>query len=97
MSKFINTFISAVTDGESQDLVAKVNDFHVVLTTDKQNRQFSPTMKDKVFIGWLSLMSVWKATQPSFAASVLRCLGRQVDLGTEIWLRKSPLCAKVWP
>lgn len=47
MSKFINTFISAVTDGESQDLVAKVNDFHVVLTTDKQYF-IDPTMNDVI-------------------------------------------------
>lgn len=35
-------------------------------------------------LGWLREFCL-DATQPSFAASVLRCLGRQVDLGTESW------------
>jgi len=47
MSKFIDTFISAVTDGESQDLVAKANEFHVVLTTDRKYF-VDPTMNDVI-------------------------------------------------
>ncbi len=35
-------------------------------------------------LGWLRVFCL-DAAQPSFAASVLRCLGRQMDPGTDVW------------
>ena len=47
MVKLISSLLTAVTAGESQDLVAKVDGFHVVLTTE---RKFfiDPTMNDVI-------------------------------------------------
>ena len=40
--------------------------------------------EDKPVLDWFRTFSL-DAEQPSFAASVLRCLGRQMSLGTGLW------------
>ena len=40
--------------------------------------------KDQRVLGWLKALCM-DASQPSFAASVLRCLGRQDGVGTASW------------
>ena len=42
------------------------------------------SMEDKPILDWFRTFSL-DAEQPSFAASVLRCLGRQTPLGTDSW------------
>lgn len=42
------------------------------------------SMEDKLVLDWLRAFSL-DAARPSFAASVLRCLGRQTPLGTDSW------------
>ena len=77
MSTFISTFLSAVTDGESQDLVAKANEYHVVLTTGRQYF-VDPTMND-VIDGMFNVFG--KVTRVISAGS-----SERINL-----LRKSPL------
>ena len=77
MSTFISTLLSAVTDGESQDLVAKTNEFHVVLTTERQYF-VDPTMND-VIDGMFNVFG--KVTRVVSAGST-----EKINL-----LRKSPL------
>ncbi len=42
------------------------------------------SMEDKPILDWFRTFSL-DAERPSFAASVLRCLGRQMSIGTDLW------------